>query len=366
MVSKQVICENRYVKALLSIIRRAKLKRLTIDDRERITKSRVLPEDFDTTQALHSTLVRPLGRIGAPLSACSPVSVEDDDLHSYGLQLEGKNSHTASQRSISSAFYDHEVPLRPTSGSEPTSLVAISADPSQISGSDKPHRSSLQSLNPFSRSRSFPAIYQSQSRSPTSQMRAGTKRRASSLASPIGSSSVSAELFWDHKPSQIPEVNIPLTIPQLSQPCYDAPDVNPYPENFHFSTVQNIFAPELHLNSPREGQWYSFPEPSFAEGNPNPHTFPLKLNTGLLHEPLTTRPGLRHPPSRSDIQLQSLLSPQDFCSLQSETFCQAPSFSPTFVNHRPPTTQYYQTQIAQDMFSQASGSPYLTSPAPNL
>ncbi|KAJ9668097.1 hypothetical protein H2201_001903, partial [Coniosporium apollinis] len=34
--------------------RRAKLKRLTIDDRERIMRSRELPKDFDTTQALHS------------------------------------------------------------------------------------------------------------------------------------------------------------------------------------------------------------------------------------------------------------------------------------------------------------------------
>ncbi|KAL9041457.1 MAG: hypothetical protein Q9214_004104, partial [Letrouitia sp. 1 TL-2023] len=34
--------------------RRAKLKRLTTDDQERMLKSRALPEGFDTTQALHS------------------------------------------------------------------------------------------------------------------------------------------------------------------------------------------------------------------------------------------------------------------------------------------------------------------------
>ncbi|KAI9846788.1 MAG: hypothetical protein M1837_003637 [Sclerophora amabilis] len=34
--------------------RRAKLKRLTTDDRERMMRSRALPEDFDMTQALHS------------------------------------------------------------------------------------------------------------------------------------------------------------------------------------------------------------------------------------------------------------------------------------------------------------------------
>lgn len=34
--------------------RRAKLKRLTSDDRERMMRSRALPDDFDMTQALHS------------------------------------------------------------------------------------------------------------------------------------------------------------------------------------------------------------------------------------------------------------------------------------------------------------------------
>jgi hypothetical protein len=36
------------------VYRRAKLKRLTTDDRERMMRSRALPADFDMTQALHS------------------------------------------------------------------------------------------------------------------------------------------------------------------------------------------------------------------------------------------------------------------------------------------------------------------------
>lgn len=41
---------------------RAKLKRLTTDDRERMMRSRALPADFDMTQALHS----PFGGAGGP------------------------------------------------------------------------------------------------------------------------------------------------------------------------------------------------------------------------------------------------------------------------------------------------------------
>ncbi|KAF2843136.1 hypothetical protein M501DRAFT_926337 [Patellaria atrata CBS 101060] len=48
--------------------RRAKLKRLTSDDRERMMRSRALPEDFDMAQALHSPFGAPHG-VGTPLGS---------------------------------------------------------------------------------------------------------------------------------------------------------------------------------------------------------------------------------------------------------------------------------------------------------
>ncbi|KAF2000093.1 hypothetical protein P154DRAFT_208948 [Amniculicola lignicola CBS 123094] len=48
--------------------RRAKLKRLTSDDRERMMRSRALPEDFDMTQALHSPFGNAHG-LGTPLAS---------------------------------------------------------------------------------------------------------------------------------------------------------------------------------------------------------------------------------------------------------------------------------------------------------
>ncbi|KAF2167907.1 hypothetical protein M409DRAFT_53856 [Zasmidium cellare ATCC 36951] len=47
--------------------RRAKLKRLTTDDRERMMRSRALPEHFDTTQALHSPFGAQPPPMGAPV-----------------------------------------------------------------------------------------------------------------------------------------------------------------------------------------------------------------------------------------------------------------------------------------------------------
>ncbi|TKA77853.1 hypothetical protein B0A55_05165 [Friedmanniomyces simplex] len=50
--------------------RRAKLKRLTTDDRERMLRSRVLPADFDMTQALHAPFgSQPPQNVGTPMAS---------------------------------------------------------------------------------------------------------------------------------------------------------------------------------------------------------------------------------------------------------------------------------------------------------
>lgn len=49
--------------------RRAKLKRLTSDDRERMMRSRALPDDFDMTQALHSPFGAAGHGVGTPLAS---------------------------------------------------------------------------------------------------------------------------------------------------------------------------------------------------------------------------------------------------------------------------------------------------------
>ena len=48
------------------LFRRAKLKRLTTDDRERMMRSRALPADFDMTQALHAPFGAPPPNTGTP------------------------------------------------------------------------------------------------------------------------------------------------------------------------------------------------------------------------------------------------------------------------------------------------------------
>lgn len=82
--------------------RRAKLKRLTTDDRERMMRSRALPADFDMTQALHSPFGAPPPNMGTPMpspgtygsygdpSGVRPLTLDTlrrvPDFESYGQQ----------------------------------------------------------------------------------------------------------------------------------------------------------------------------------------------------------------------------------------------------------------------------------------
>ncbi|KAK6395716.1 hypothetical protein LTR65_010736 [Meristemomyces frigidus] len=63
--------ELRAHKRKMKRFRRAKLKRLTTDDRERMMRSRALPANFDMTQALHSPFgaLPPQQHMGTPMAA---------------------------------------------------------------------------------------------------------------------------------------------------------------------------------------------------------------------------------------------------------------------------------------------------------
>lgn len=77
----QVWFQNRYVYLIYAIEKanmtpsRAKLKRHTIDDQARMMRSRAMPEDFDTTQALHSPFGNQQPLPGSSFSSMGPYSV---------------------------------------------------------------------------------------------------------------------------------------------------------------------------------------------------------------------------------------------------------------------------------------------------
>ena len=211
----QVWFQNRSVPFLLLFHstdkdRRAKMKRLTADDQERMLKSRALPEDFDMSQALHS----PYGGqaiMGTPLA--SPVSyappyteapyVRPLMMDSIRRQSEDDSTSPLSLHSTySSNFYtppasDNVSPISTTSDRHYGSL----------NGQQSAQR------NPLLRSSSFsPGGYQHH-QIPRLQIQDRVGRsRAESLNSPLRSSITYSAESLDYGQDRRPAAEQPLSL----------------------------------------------------------------------------------------------------------------------------------------------------------
>lgn len=183
---------------LANIHRRAKLKRLTSDDRERMLKSRSLPEDFDMTQVLYS----PYGSQpppGAPLAspnnffsnhpeagALRPLVIEnmkrsvDDDYVSSPLSPSSTYGNCFAPSGTGATSNDN---ISPVSAASDRAAFFASLSNSQTS--------SPRTSNPFTRSSSFSAAYPraNHPQIPRLQLHDRVSRsRAESLGSPLRTS----------------------------------------------------------------------------------------------------------------------------------------------------------------------------------
>ena len=148
----------------LTFHRRAKLKRLTSDDRDRTTKSRALPDDFDMTQALQPFSGGSQGTgspRAPPLSQASTFSdheiIEPSMLHA--LSLEGQDENIISPVSMNSAFGGFFSPAGSCSTSDELSPISTTSDRSHFGAFPNSENASPETVTPFSRSRSFTAAY---------------------------------------------------------------------------------------------------------------------------------------------------------------------------------------------------------------
>jgi hypothetical protein len=177
---------------MLTYNRRAKLKRLTSDDRERMMRSRALPEDFDMTQALHSPFGSTHG-LGTPLSSpgsYTPGFPESNMMRPLSIDTlrRGPMDSHISPTGISPAFggFTFTPPqsatdtLSPVSGHEGSPFGFASA----------PLDSSPRTSNPFSMSMSGSPAYAAQHNIPRLSLHADrvARSRAESLSSPLRSS----------------------------------------------------------------------------------------------------------------------------------------------------------------------------------
>ncbi|MCJ1466742.1 hypothetical protein MMC07_005362 [Pseudocyphellaria aurata] len=319
--------------------RRAKLKRLTSDDRDRVMKSRTLPKDFDTKQTLHSALGRPLGYPSVPPSVYSPTSIDDEDARSYGFECDSEDNRTESPSITRPTFTDHHM--------APSSFSVSEIAPPLISGSATAPFATSRLSNSFSRSQSFPAIPHAQSDSPHLQIvTQASRRRAESLASPAGFDLPASEIVKARESPQTSEADKTFHLAQHHQAYMNESDLEGLPDHVYFSNVENLFTPEMHLNMSTQGQWHNFPGSAPMHSNLNPTQNP-DLSMAPQHGNLAIRSNLQQPPTHQESRNVPLLPPQDFEMLQSGALYQNLSFNASsFVDHRSQLPQPYHANSA--------------------
>lgn len=171
--------------------RRAKLKRLTSDDRERMMRSRALPDDFDMASALHSPFGGSHG-LGTPLG--SPGSYDPSFAGSNMMRplsidtLRRPLDSHISTTGISPAFggFTFTPPQSATDALSPTSAHAESP----FGFHSAPLDTSPRTSNPFSMPGSGASAYAAQHSIPRLTLHADriVRSRAESLQSPLRTS----------------------------------------------------------------------------------------------------------------------------------------------------------------------------------
>ena len=168
--------------------RRAKLKRLTGDDQERVIKSRAPPEDFDTAQALRSAFGGYPRSVETPLISPTYSTTYVDTGMTRTSLIDGfrrQDDRTTSPNSMHSVSVNYYTSSSSYPASENLSPVSSMSESSHIFGQPASQITSQPSTSPFARSSSFPALYHGYPNIQELQIREEiTKQQASSLASP--------------------------------------------------------------------------------------------------------------------------------------------------------------------------------------
>ncbi|KAL8995373.1 MAG: hypothetical protein Q9169_004881 [Polycauliona sp. 2 TL-2023] len=188
--------------------RRAKLKRLTIDDQESMLKSRALPAGFNNAQAFNNAYDAPRhGSDGGPSSffdSSHPESEMRRSLITGGLGLAQDHDDNISPTSVVSNFVDASFPA-----SETISPISPISDRSHFYTPPTSQGTSPRVSASFTRSSSFPTVH------PTPRRRHGSPLQQRLVRSRAGSSA-----FPTSHATKAIEQNMyhPIVSPHADQP----------------------------------------------------------------------------------------------------------------------------------------------------
>ncbi|KAI9871766.1 MAG: hypothetical protein M1830_002479 [Pleopsidium flavum] len=197
--------------------RRAKLKRLTSDDRDRTTRSRALPDDFDMTNAFHP-FSNGSQSSGSPTGTSVIHSSTFTDNESNGrsmfdaLSLQSEDDNVISPVSIGSTFNNFFTPPGSCSASDGLSPLSTTSDSPHFNAFPISEVTSPESVTPFIRAKNFSTAYSYHTHTPPMPLHEAKPRsRGEMLVSPFRPSLAythSAEGYGDFQPTSSSAYNM--------------------------------------------------------------------------------------------------------------------------------------------------------------
>ena len=211
----QIWFQNRYAchrsifcfpSRLMSYYRRAKLKRLTTDDQERMMRSRALPEDFDFAQTLQPNL-RDTRSPYETIPTFNNLSLTGGGMQQRPPLELGSHRRNVAPTAISSVYTNLPPTAGSTAGSANLSPVSSINEGSQYSGSQysenlSPLTTSTHLASPFSRSNSLSAPSQGHQRQVEQ-----SRQRSATYVQPSPAFVGNAGAYRDYEPESAPHTS---------------------------------------------------------------------------------------------------------------------------------------------------------------
>ncbi|TVY56123.1 Homeobox protein HD-10 [Lachnellula cervina] len=293
--------------------RRAKIKRLTADDRERMMKMRAVPDDFDNVQALHSPYGAVQG-IGTPMQ--SPVDFvpgyTDHMMRPLMVDTMRRNDHDdhISPTGLSPAFgHVGFAPAGSMGSPDVLSPLSLNSSDRYFPGSShlsSPMSAGPRSSTPFDRQNSYQALSHSRQLvrplQPLQLRETMSRSRSESLQSPLRSS-----MSWKGENIDYNSYNTGQASPQLSgrqQSAYQPDQIGNSSVNPH-QYEANAFSNSNIQSSPTQmtySQSHSGPSSSVQQSGPSTisrlrassSAFPPSLDLRNQYRPLQTQHNSPH------------------------------------------------------------------------
>ena len=260
------------------------MKRLLGDDRERMIKSRAVPDGFDTRRSLQTPYLRSGQSTGASVKA------DAENAHPGDMANPHRGNQVGSPSSVSSNPDGSYAAASSVPASEAMSPVSSLHETPYVSDSSLSPRTNSHPINRYSRSLSFPQIYHTLSRPANHpDPEQASRRRAESLAAPLGVGLPFAEVDWDHPSSHRSRMDQASYACTNQYPGRDWSNRFENPVHLHPTVAQEICALEMEANNSSDMLWsgYSIPTsgPSLPHDIPaSHHDIALFSHTGTMIE----------------------------------------------------------------------------------